>query len=69
MRDTGRAVRRGVPRRDAAPHCHPQDPDAGRPIVVSRPQSEHAQVFRRMATRLAEKLGGPQRQAPKIVVE
>ncbi|HEX7970518.1 MAG TPA: iron-sulfur cluster carrier protein ApbC [Stellaceae bacterium] len=43
--------------------------DAGRPIVVSQPESEHAQVFRRMARRLAEKLGGAQRQAPKIVVE
>ena len=43
--------------------------DEGRPIVVSQPQSENAQVFRRMAARLAEKLGGAQRQAPKIVVE
>ena len=43
--------------------------DDGRPIVVSHPESEHAQVFRRMAARLAEKLGGAQRQAPKIVVE
>jgi ATP-binding protein involved in chromosome partitioning len=43
--------------------------DDGKPVVVSHPDSEHAQVFRAMATRLAEKLGGTQRQAPKIVVE
>ncbi len=43
--------------------------DEGHPIVVSHPESEHAQVFRRMASRLAEKLGGAQRQAPRIVVE
>ena len=43
--------------------------DEGHPIVVARPDSEHAQVFRRMASRLAEKLGGAQRQAPRIVVE
>jgi ATP-binding protein involved in chromosome partitioning len=43
--------------------------DDGEPVVVSHPDSEHAQIFRAMATRLAEKLGGAQRQAPKIVVE
>jgi ATP-binding protein involved in chromosome partitioning len=43
--------------------------DEGHPIVVSHPESEHAQVFRRMASRLAEKLGSAQRQAPRIVVE
>jgi ATP-binding protein involved in chromosome partitioning len=43
--------------------------DEGRPIVVSHPASEHAQVFRRMASRVAEKLGSVQRQAPRIVVE
>jgi ATP-binding protein involved in chromosome partitioning len=43
--------------------------DDGRPIVVSRPESEHAQVFRRMASRLAEQLGSPRRPAPRIIVE
>jgi ATP-binding protein involved in chromosome partitioning len=43
--------------------------DEGHPIVVSHPDSEHAQVFRGMAARLAEKLGSAQRQAPRIVVE
>jgi ATP-binding protein involved in chromosome partitioning len=43
--------------------------DDGRPIVVSHPESEHAQIFRRIAARIAEKLGSAQRQAPKIVVE
>jgi ATP-binding protein involved in chromosome partitioning len=43
--------------------------DEGRPIVVSHPESAHAQVFRRMAGRIAAKLGSAQRQAPKIVVE
>jgi ATP-binding protein involved in chromosome partitioning len=43
--------------------------DAGQPIVGSHPDSEHAAIFRRMAARLAEKLGSAQRQAPRIVVE
>ena len=43
--------------------------DDGRPIVVSHPESEHAQIFLRIAARLAEKLGSAKRQAPKIVVE
>jgi ATP-binding protein involved in chromosome partitioning len=43
--------------------------DDGRPIVVSHPESAHAQVFRGMASRIAEKLGSAQRQAPRIVVE
>jgi ATP-binding protein involved in chromosome partitioning len=43
--------------------------DDGRPIVASHPDSEHAQIFRRMAARLAEKLGSAQRQAPRIIVE
>ncbi len=43
--------------------------DEGRPIVVSHPQSEHAQTFLAIAGRLAETLGSAQRQAPKIVVE
>jgi ATP-binding protein involved in chromosome partitioning len=43
--------------------------DEGQPIVASHPESEHAQIFRRIAARLAEKLGGAQRQAPRIIVE
>ena len=43
--------------------------DDGRPIVVSQPDSEHAEIFRRMAARLARTLGSAQRQAPRIVVE
>jgi ATP-binding protein involved in chromosome partitioning len=43
--------------------------DDGRPIVVSHPESEHAQVFRQMASRIAAKLASAARQAPKIVVE
>jgi len=43
--------------------------DEGRPIVVSHPESAHAQIFRRMASRIAEKLGSAKRQAPRIVVE
>jgi ATP-binding protein involved in chromosome partitioning len=43
--------------------------DEGRPIVVSHPEGEHAEIFRRMAARLAATLGSAQRQAPRIVVE
>ncbi len=43
--------------------------DAGTPIVLSQPQSEHALVYRQIAERIWEKLGGRKRQAPKIVVE
>ncbi|HEV2546369.1 MAG TPA: iron-sulfur cluster carrier protein ApbC [Stellaceae bacterium] len=43
--------------------------DGGNPIVVAEPESEHAQIFRRIAARLVEKLGGAQRAAPRIVVE
>jgi ATP-binding protein involved in chromosome partitioning len=43
--------------------------DEGRPIVLSQPESEHARVYRDMATRIWDKLGGSQRAAPKIVVE
>jgi ATP-binding protein involved in chromosome partitioning len=44
--------------------------DEGRPVVVSHPDGEHARVYREMAGRVWQKLGGgPQRQAPRIVVE
>jgi len=43
--------------------------DEGHPIVAAQPQSAHAQIFRQMASRIAEKLGASKRQAPRIVVE
>jgi len=43
--------------------------DGGNPIVAAAPESEHAQIFRRIAERLVEKLGAGQRAAPRIVVE
>jgi len=43
--------------------------DDGHPIVAAQPESAHAQTFRRIASRLAEKLGSARRQAPTIVVE
>jgi ATP-binding protein involved in chromosome partitioning len=43
--------------------------DEGHPIVLSQPNSEHAAVYRAIAARIWEKLGGQKRAAPKIVVE
>ncbi|MDP6352019.1 MAG: iron-sulfur cluster carrier protein ApbC [Alphaproteobacteria bacterium] len=46
--------------------------DDGRPIVVSRPDSPHAKVFREIATRVADQLAGDaeaDRPAPRIVTE
>jgi ATP-binding protein involved in chromosome partitioning len=44
--------------------------DSGRPIVVSRPDSAHAQTYRAIAGRIWEKLSaGQQRAAPRIVVQ
>ncbi|WP_207456182.1 iron-sulfur cluster carrier protein ApbC [Azospirillum sp. SYSU D00513] len=46
--------------------------DQGQPIVVSQPESEHAKVYRNIATRVWEKVSGnqgPKRAAPRIVVE
>jgi ATP-binding protein involved in chromosome partitioning len=44
--------------------------DEGRPVVVSHPESEHAKVYRAMARRVWEKVGGaPARQAPRIVIQ
>ncbi|MBX6367852.1 MAG: iron-sulfur cluster carrier protein ApbC [Rhodospirillales bacterium] len=44
--------------------------DEGRPVVVSRPESAHAEVYRRMAQRIWEKIGGAARKAPpRIVVQ
>ena len=46
--------------------------DGGTPIVVSRPDSEHAKVFRKIADRIWAKLDGAttgKRAMPKIVVQ
>ncbi len=47
--------------------------DGGRPIVVSRPDSEHAKTFVRIAERIRDKVaaaqGDARRQAPKIVMQ
>ncbi len=47
--------------------------DGGRPIVVSRPDSEHAKTFVRIAERIRDKVaagqGDAQRRAPRIVMQ
>ena len=43
--------------------------DQGQPIVVSQPDSEHAKVYRQIATRLWDKISGGGRAAPRIVVQ
>ncbi len=44
--------------------------DEGMPIVVSQPDSEHAKVYRLLATRVWEKVAGAtQRPAPRIVIQ
>ncbi len=47
--------------------------DGGRPIVVSRPDSEHAKTFVRIAERIRDKVaaaqGDARRQAPRIVMQ
>jgi ATP-binding protein involved in chromosome partitioning len=43
--------------------------DEGQPIVMSQPDSEHAKVYRQIASRVWEKVAGPQRGTPKIVIE
>jgi ATP-binding protein involved in chromosome partitioning len=43
--------------------------DGGHPIVIAQPDGAYAQTYRAIASRLWAILGGPQRQAPKIVVE
>jgi ATP-binding protein involved in chromosome partitioning len=47
--------------------------DSGRPIVVTRPDTEHAAAYRAIADRIWQQLSagvGPQgRQAPRIVVQ
>jgi ATP-binding protein involved in chromosome partitioning len=43
--------------------------DAGTPIVALRPESREAESFLAIAQQVAEKIAGPQRRAPKIVIE
>lgn len=43
--------------------------DAGQPIVVSHPESEHAKVFRGVADRIWAKLSTAGRAMPEIVIE
>ena len=47
--------------------------DSGQPITVSRPDSEHAEAYRKIAARVWEKvskeLDEPARQAPRIVIQ
>ncbi|NYZ17707.1 iron-sulfur cluster carrier protein ApbC [Azospirillum sp. RWY-5-1] len=45
--------------------------DAGTPVVVATPESEHAKVYRRIAARVWEKVSGGAsgRAAPRIVVQ
>jgi ATP-binding protein involved in chromosome partitioning len=47
--------------------------DSGQPITVSRPDSEHAETYRKIAARVWEKvskeLDEPTRQAPRIVIQ
>jgi ATP-binding protein involved in chromosome partitioning len=43
--------------------------DGGTPIVVAAPDSPYTKIFREIAAKIADKLGGPQLAAPRIVVE
>ncbi len=43
--------------------------DAGTPIVLAQPESEHAKIYRAIAERVRDRLGALRRAAPKIVVE
>jgi len=43
--------------------------DAGTPIVLAQPESEHARVYRAIAERVRDRLGALGRPAPKIVIE
>ena len=44
--------------------------DGGKPIVVAQPDSPHAKVYKKIATRIWEKLGGgTEKRAPWIVVQ
>jgi ATP-binding protein involved in chromosome partitioning len=44
--------------------------DGGTPIVVAEPEGPHAAIYRAMASRVWEKVGGtPARAAPRIIIE
>jgi ATP-binding protein involved in chromosome partitioning len=44
--------------------------DAGLPVVATEPDGPHAKIYREIAEKvLAQIKGGPQRAAPKIVIE
>ena len=45
--------------------------DSGHPITVSDPQNPHAEVFRRIAARVWQKVSGESvlRPPPRIVIE
>jgi ATP-binding protein involved in chromosome partitioning len=43
--------------------------DGGRPIVVSRPDGDHARLFRAIAERIMDRVAGGRRAPPRIVVE
>ena len=67
----GREARRRIPRRGAARiSASARPPTQATPSSSSQPESPHAQIFRAIASRIAEKLGTTsQRAAPRIVVE
>ena len=43
--------------------------DAGTPIVALKPDSKEAKAFLALATQVAQKIAGPERAAPRIVIE
>jgi ATP-binding protein involved in chromosome partitioning len=43
--------------------------DDGRPVVVSRPDGDHARLFRAIAARIMDGLAGGRRAPPRIIVE
>jgi ATP-binding protein involved in chromosome partitioning len=43
--------------------------DAGRPVVAMQPQGPEAESFLAIARQVAQKIAGPSRAAPKIVIE
>jgi ATP-binding protein involved in chromosome partitioning len=43
--------------------------DAGTPIVAARPETEEAQAYQKIATRLREKIAAAKSAGPKIVIE
>jgi len=69
------AARIGAPFLGAVP-LHPvirERSDAGMPVVIAEPESEHARIYRDIAARTLDRMkaerGGSGRQAPRIVIE